>query len=230
MKGKLIVIEGTDGSGKATQVKLLVDRLRKEGQKIFTLAFPQYGKTSAKLIEAYLQGKFGDPREVNPYAASLFYGIDRRDIAAKISSGLTKGETGVLDRYTDSNAGHQGGKIHDPKERDAFLAWLYEVEYRILGVPKPDIVLILHVPVAVTLELIKKRGRQTDGHETDVEHLKNAEASYLQLAQKFPENHKVIECVEDGKMLPPERIHEKVYSIVGPMLAGMPIEPGRLFH
>lgn len=219
MKGKLIVIEGTDGSGKATQTKILAERLKKEGKSVFTLSFPQYGKKSAGLIEEYLNGKYGDPSAVNPYAASLFYSLDRFDATREIRRRLDAGEVVILDRYVDSNVGHQGGKIKDLKERGKFINWLYEIEYGIFEVPKPDLVLILHVPAEIGQKLVQKKqtrnyienGKQ-DRHEADLEHLKNAEASYLWLAKNYPENHRIIECVEDNRLLTPEAISEIVYS------------------
>lgn len=219
-RGKLIVIEGTDGSGKGTQVKLLVERLIKEGYKTATVAFPQYGKKSSGPIEEYLNGKYGRPDEVSPYAASLFYAIDRFDFSKEIQARLNEGYIFILDRYVDSNAGHQGGKIKNPREREKFIEWLYDIEYRILEIPKPDLVIILHVPARIGQKLVAQKqqrlyldGRKKrDGHEADLDHLKNAEASYLWLAKKFPEDHELVECIENNKLLTPEGVHEKVWE------------------
>lgn len=228
IKGKLIVIEGTDGSGKGTQVKLLVERLVREGYKTTTASFPQYGKKSSGPIEEYLNGKYGRPDEISPYAASLFYAIDRFDFSKEIRSRLNEGYLFILDRYVDSNAGHQGGKIKDPREREKFIEWLYEIEYRILGIPKPDMVIILHVPAEIGQKLVAQKqqrlylegNKKRDGHEADLDHLKNAEASYLWLAKKYRKDHQLVECVENGKLLPPEKIHEKVWAAVQIMKGG----------
>lgn len=216
--GKLIVIEGADGCGKKTQTEILTRRLQ-ETRVVTSLSFPQYGKKSAGLVEEYLAGRYGHPSLVSPFAASLFYAVDRFDVARELRAALERGDTVVLDRYVDSNAGHQGGKISDPKERAGFITWLYGMEYGILGVPRPDLVVVLHVPVEITIELMKKRGGKADGHEADIRHLKNAEASYLWLAEQYPDDHKVVECAEGGNILPPEVIAEKVYALVEPFVS-----------
>jgi len=218
MKGKLIVIEGTDGSGKKTQTALLTERLRNGGHKVKTISFPQYGKRSAKKVEDYLAGKFGPPGELDPYKVSPFYAEDRLGAAPEIKKALEAGETVVLDRYIDSNVGHQGGKIADPTEREEFIKWLYDYEYKKLGIPKPDLTLILRVPYKITLKLMEGRGGAKDGHEADKEHLRNAEAAYLWLAAKRPKDHRIIECVRGEEILPPEDIHRMVYEAVNPLL------------
>lgn len=223
--GKLIVIEGTDGSGKKTQTQLLKNRLEKEGQKVATFSFPQYGKKSAMLVEEYLNGKFGKPGEVNPYVASMFYAVDRADLAKEIRNFLNDGYTVILDRYVDSNVGHQGGKIPDLKERAQFLDWLYDLEYRILGIPVPDLVVILHVPPEIGQELVSKKEARDyikegthDGHESDLRHLTGAEGAYLWLAKTRSKDHKLIECVKNGRLMAPEETAEEVYKIVKPAL------------
>lgn len=219
-KGRLIVLEGTDGSGKGTQLKLLAARLEKVKKPVATLAFPQYGQKSAGPIEEYLNGKYGTrPEDVGPYAASLLYAIDRFDAATKIRTWLAQGKTVVLDRYVDSNAGHQGGKIKKPAERKKFLQWLYDIEYRILRIPKPDLVIILHIPAAVSQKLVGHKAKRTylkkgthDLHEANLSYLKDAEQSYLWLAKTHPKEHRMIECLESGELLSPEVIHEKVWN------------------
>ena len=224
--GKLIVLEGTDGSGKGTQVKLLMERLLKEGHRAATTSFPQYGKKSSGPIEEYLNGKYGKPDEVNPYAASLFYAVDRFDLSKEIQKQLDEGHIVILDRYVDSNAGHQGGKIKDPPEREKFIKWLYDTEYGIFGIPRPNLTVILHMPAEIGQRLVLQKqerlylggGKKQDAHEADLEHLKNAEAAYLWLAGKYPEDHVVIECVENGSIFTPEVIHEKVWQAVRSIL------------
>lgn len=220
MSGKLIAIEGTDGSGKATQTKLLVDRLKQNNVSVTTLAFPQYGKKSAGLVEEYLNGKYGTPENVGPFTTSLFYALDRYDASFAIKQELAKGTIVVLDRYVDSNAGHQGGKIANPTQHSHYLEWLYDLEFGILGIPKPDLVMILHVPVEIGNRLIDQKAKREyiqnekirDTHEADLGHLKHAEESYLWLAEHYPENHILIECVEEGKLLSPETIHEEIWN------------------
>ena len=219
--GKLIVLEGVDGSGKGTQAKLLLERLRHEGYQAATAAFPQYGKKSAGIIEEYLNGAYGKPDEISPYASSLFYALDRFDASRGIRQLIADGNAVVLDRYVDSNAGHQGGKIQDMREREAFLSWLYNIEFQILGVPKPDLTIILHVPPEISQQLVARKEARSylshgsqDGHEADLIHLKNAETAYLWLAKKFPQDHILIECVKNSKLLTPQEVHELVWKIV----------------
>ncbi len=217
--GKLVVIEGTDGSGKRTQAALLVQRLIRDRAEVALISFPQYGKKSAGLVEEYLNGAYGPPDAVSPYAASLFYAVDRFDAATKIRALLEAGTAVILDRYVDSNAGHQGGKIKDEAEREKFLSWLYETEYALLGAPRPDIVLLLHVPAAMGQTLVAGKqqrlyiegGKTRDAHEGDLGHLERAEAAYLWLAKQHPETHTIIECVEQGTLLDPKDIHARVY-------------------
>lgn len=221
-KGKLIVIEGTDGSGKKTQTNLLVEKLRSQGFKTRSFAFPQYGLESARMIEGYLNDSFGPADSVNPHAASLFYAIDRFALAKELDKSLKEGFVIILDRYVDSNAGHQGGKIPNPQKRKLFFQWLYDLEYKTLKVPKPNLVIFLHVPAKIGQEFVYKKekrsyikGRKThDGHEVDIKHLKNAEKSYLQLIKQFPKNHAKIECVKNGQILPIEEIHKLIWKTI----------------
>ena len=219
MSGKLIVIEGTDGSGKATQTRILITRLKREGHKVISFSFPQYGKPSAKKVEDYLKGAYGDPTTLDPYVASDFFAKDRLDLAVTIRKYIDAGYLVVLDRYVDSNIGHQGGKIADPQERAKFVEWVYQLEYETNGIPKPDLVIVLRVPAAVAQQRVSQKearqylaGATHDGHESNLRHLENAEAAYLWLVQRYPKNHELIECTVDGVQLPPEKIHEKIYE------------------
>ena len=152
--GKFFVIDGTDGSGKTVQCKLLIERLEKEGYKVKSVDFPQYGQKSAGLVEEYLNGKYG---QVNPYASSIFYAVDRFDASFKIRQWLDEGYVLVCNRYVTANAGHQGGKIHDPVERKKYFDWLLEMEYGTFGIPKPDLNIILHVPAETSQLLVDKK-------------------------------------------------------------------------
>ena len=222
--GKFFVIDGTDGSGKTVQCKLLIERLEKEGYKVKSADFPQYGQKSAGLVEEYLNGKYG---QVNPYASSIFYAVDRFDASFKIRQWLEEGYVVVCNRYVTANAGHQGGKITDPQERKKYFDWLLNLEHSMFGIPKPDINIILHVPAETSQLLVDKKdssvrkyvdGKKRDLHEADMEHLKNAERVYLELADIFP-NTELVECMENKKLLSIEEIHEQVWDIVKNMLA-----------
>ncbi len=217
-RGKLIVIEGTDGTGKKTQTGLLVERLRRDGRCIFTTSFPQYGQKSAGLVENYLAGVYGEADKLDPKIASVFYAVDRFDAARRINAALDQGHDVILDRYVDSNAGHQGGKIADEMDRQSFLHWLYDFEYEVLKVPRPDLVVLLYAPIEVTLKLMAGRKRGKDGHEADSLHLARAADSYLWLAGQYPDDHAVIQCAPEGEILAPEVIQERIYGIVKPLL------------
>ena len=214
-KGIFIVIDGPDGSGKATQTKLLVERLKSLGHKIETISFPQYGQKSAGPLEEYLSGKYGGPDDVGPYKGSIFFAVDRFDASKKIQDWLESGAHVIADRFVGSNMGHQGAKIKDNDERKKFFQWEQGFEHNLLGIPKPDINIILHVPTDITLELLKNRNSkhdlQKDMHEEDPNHLRAAESSYLQMAELF-ENYQLIECTKNNQMLSKEEIHEKIWE------------------
>lgn len=218
-KGRFIVIDGTDGSGKATQTKLLVAELKTGGYPVEMTDFPQYGTKSAGLIEEYLNGKYG---QVGPEAASIFYAIDRFDASFKLRQWLKEGKIVISNRYVTANAGHQGGKISDDFDRLKFFKWLDNLEYNIFGIPKPDLNVILHVPAKMAQKLVDKKssldreyvnGKKRDLHEADIKHLLNAEKVYMEIARLFP-NTKLVECVAGGKLLDPQSVHNKVWELV----------------
>ena len=222
IKGKFIVFEGLDGSGKFTQAKLLAKYLRKKGCKVAMIDFPQYGEKSAGLVENYLTGKYGNPQEVTPYIASIFYAVDRYDASFKIRKWLKEGKIVISDRYVVSNIGYQGGKIKNKKQREKFIKWVYNLEYNIFGIPKPDIVFIFKTSPELARKMApkitdrkkkKKRitylgKRKRDIHEKDLECLSNALDSYLEVAKKFPKDFIIINCMKNNKLLPPLEIHK----------------------
>lgn len=217
-KGKLIVIEGIDGAGKTVQWNLLTKRLEVQGYDVETVDFPQYGRTTAAIIDNYLVREvYGRANDVSPYAASVFYAIDRFDLSFRMRKWLEKGKILVSNRYVPSNGGHQGGKIKDENELRNFLHWLYDLEYKKFGIPVPDINVFLNVPLEISEQLTVPRGKR-DSHEGDPEHLKNAYNSYHAMIREFPEDFAVIECVKDGTLLSPEEIHEKVWKAVSEKL------------
>ena len=219
--GKLIVIEGTDGSGKSTQFRLLTERVAREGHEFQRLVFPQYKEESSALIRMYLGGQFGDkPSDVNAYAASSFYAVDRYASYKKVwGDWYENGGLVLSDRYTTSNAVHQASK--EPVEKQGeFLAWLYEFEYDRLGLPKPDLVIYLDVPTAYTEQLMRSReeatGTHADIHEQDLEYLATCRETGRRAARFY--GWTVIDCVRDGKMRPIEDIHEEIYRHVAERL------------
>ena|SRR3989344_3139145 len=218
-QGYFIVLEGTDGSGKTTQFKLLVNSLRRLGYKVATVDFPQYGKPSAYFVEQYLNGRYGSADKVGPYRASFFYALDRFQATKEIKKRLGQGKIVLSNRFTLSNAGHQGGKINNLSERKKYWQWLFNLEYKILGIPKPDLNILVHMPAAVAQKLVDKktprayiRGKKRDVHEADLKHLKQAEQSFLQVSKMF--KVPVVECYQQQKPLTPKEIHNKVFIIV----------------
>lgn len=219
-RGALIVIEGSDGSGKGTQFKLLIKALKIAGLPVKAIDVPQYGKPSARLVERYLNGYYGkDPKKISAYDASLFYAVDRYELAPRVRKWLKEGKVLVANRYTLSNAAHQGGKITSAKERKKFWDWLFKLEHQLFDIPRPDITIILHMPAKIAQQLILLKeargylkGRKKDIHEADLGHLQASVQAYLELAKKYGFN--VVECVVGGKLLTPQDIHHKLLKTV----------------
>ena len=215
--GKLIVIEGTDGSGKSTQFSLLTRRLAREGRDFRQIVFPQYSEPSSALIRMYLGGEFGShPGDVNAYAASAFFEVDRYASFKKVWGEYYNGGGLVIsDRYTTSNAVHQASK-EPPETRQSFLKWLYEFEYDHLGLPRPDLTLYLDVSTDFTEKLLRAREQDThtqaDIHEQDSEYLTTCRRMGKLAADYY--GWTVISCVRDGKIRSIEDIHEEIYRHV----------------
>lgn len=221
MQGKLIVLEGIDGSGKSTQYELLCARFEQAGIPFHRVIFPRYDQESSALIRMYLGGKFGKkPSDVNPYSASTFYAVDR--YASFRTDWMEYYHNGGLilsDRYTTSNAVHQGSKLPD-NELAAFFDWLYDFEFHLLELPRPDLVLYLDVDIDTSLAHMQARQARThtdgDIHETDVAYLKNCIR-----AGRFAAEHlgwRRINCLSDGRMRGMEDIHEDIYRAVQEVL------------
>ena len=229
-KGKFFVFEGIDGCGKATQTKLLADYFIKNGFAVEKIDFPQHGERSAAMVDDYLTGKYGSSAEVDPHIASIFYAIDRYDASFKIKKWLDEGKVVVSDRYLVSNIGHQGGKIIQNKDEwKKYVSWLYDLEYGIFKIPKPDYTFILKTSPDFSLKLahnITDKDKQDrrkaylgdsqtqDIHEKDKSHLTNALSSYLMAAEEFPEDFKVIECLNNDILLSSQEIHQKIIKLV----------------
>ena len=219
--GKLIVIEGTDGSGKSTQFKLLTSRLEAENRAFQKLVFPQYAEPSSALIRMYLGGEFGTrPSDVNAYAASAFYAVDRYASFKKVwGQWYEDGGLIVSDRYTTSNAVHQASKEPVQKQRE-FLKWLYDFEYTKLGLPCPDLIIYLDVPTDFTEAMMRRREADTnthaDIHEQDLSYLATCRAAGKAAAEYY--GWTVIQCVKDGVMRSIEDIHEEIYRHVAACL------------
>lgn len=227
-RGKFIIFEGIDGSGKSTQAKMLANHLKRNGCKIEFIDFPQHGKKSAGLVDEYLTGKYGTSAEVSPFQASIFYACDRYDASFIIRDWLRNGKIVIADRYIGSNIGHQGGKIKNKKEWKRYLNWLYDLEYRIFKIPKPDTTFILRVSPKIAQSLsgkikdkekkAKKRlylgKKKQDIHEKDLNHLINTERSYLAAAREYPRDFIVVNCMDKNRLLSPEEIHKEIWKII----------------
>ena len=215
--GKLIVFEGTDGSGKSTQFELLAKRLEAEQIGFQRLRFPQYEEPSSALIRMYLSGAFGDdPEAVNAYAASTFYAVDRYASYQCVWKDYYQGGGLVVsDRYTTSNAVHQGSKVPEG-ERAEFFRWLYDLEYDRMGLPRPDLVVLLDMPVELSEQLMRKReqstGTHADIHERNEDYLKKCRDVALHAAKYY--GWRTVSCAKDGAIRGVEDIHEEVYAIV----------------
>ena len=222
MKGRLIVIEGTDGSGKSTQFARLCQRAEQEGHPFQRLVFPQYQEPSSALIRMYLDGQFGSrPGDVNPYAASAFYAVDRYASWKKVWQGhYEAGGLVLADRYTTSNAVHQTSKL-PVAEREEFLTWLSEFEYDRMGLPAPDLVIFLDMPTEKAVEMLRQREENTntkaDIHETDTAYLADCRQAAIQAAETY--GWKRISCLnEQGELRPIEEIHQEIWQAAEPLL------------
>ena len=217
-KGKLLVLEAGDGSGKATQTKMLRERLVAESRCVRQVEFPDYASPSSALVRMYLGGDFGErASEVNAYAASAFFAVDRyASFQTKWRADLEAGAIILADRYTTANMVHQAVKIEDAAEREAFLAWLEDFEYEKLALPRPDLVLFLDMDPAVSRRLIAVRaaasGVAQDIHERDEDYLVRCHRASVNLAARC--GWQRIRCSEAGEPLSREAVHEKIYEAV----------------
>lgn len=217
MKGKLIVLEGTDGSGKATQTELLYQWLKAQGYACRKVDFPRYKEESSALIRLYLGGAFGTKAsDVNAYAASTFYAVDRyASYRQDWGAFYEDGGIVVADRYTTSNAVHQAAKL-PAQEREDYLDWLYEFEFERMGLPKPDLVFYLDVPAELSQRLLHRRqeqtGTQADLHEQDLEYLRHCRENGCQVARKL--GWRRIACNAGETMRTVEQIHQEIVAAV----------------
>ena len=217
MMGKLIVLEGTDGSGKSTQFRLLTEHLTRDNRQFEKLVFPQYAEPSSALIRMYLGGEFGShPSDVNAYAASTFFAVDRYASYKKVwGSWYESGGLVLSDRYTTSNAVHQASKMA-LAEQGEFLRWLEDFEYRRLGLPRPDLVIYLDVPTEMTTLLLRFREAATnthaDIHEQDTVYLAHCRETGRAAAAYY--GWQVVQCVQGDRLRTPEEIHQEIYRLV----------------
>jgi len=215
--GKLVVFEGIDGSGKSTQFELLCGRFADEGRDFMRVRFPRYDKPSSALLKMYLDGEFGDdPDAVNAYAASSFYAVDR--FASYIQDWRRYYESGGLvltDRYTTSNALHQGAKM-PPESRGHFFKWLYNYEFNLIGLPAPDLVIFMNIEAEQAARRLQYRQAETyttgDIHEKDKSYLEKCVQCGKQAALLY--DWRTVNCIEKERERTEDEIHAEVYNIV----------------
>lgn len=222
--GKIIVIEGTDSSGKETQTKILYERLKKEGYNIKSISFPNYKSDSSLFVRKYLNGEYGkDVDEIDPYIISTFYALDRYETFNKgIQEFYDKGGIVIADRYTTSNMVHQASKIYSESEKDKYLEWVMEYEYGIFKLPIPNKVIFLDLPTEISNRLISKRVNKIDGskvkdiHERSKEYLERSYNNAKYIANKY--KWETVECSYKGEILGEHIIADKIYNEVKKIL------------
>src|SRR4051794_14665998 len=217
--GRLLALEGIDGSGKGTQAALLAERARAEGRTVATLSFPTYdGNPFADAIADYLNGAFGTADEVHPELAALLYAADRFHARPRLVDALAAHDLVVCDRYVASNAAHQGAKLQG-EDRTRLLDWLDAVEYGEFALPRPDVVVLLDTPVAVARTLVSRKGSreyttlEADIHEGDAEHTRATREVYLELAERG--SWRVVStATDDGELREVDAIAEEIWESV----------------
>lgn len=220
-KGKLIVIDGGDGSGKTSQAKLLIEYMKKNRVPHKYFDFPQYylsfhGNTVAK----FLRGEFGSISETSPYLSSLAYALDRASAKELMQERLQEGDILIANRYATSNMAHQGAKFKSKGEQEEYLKWVLELEYKVHRIPREDLVIYLHLPWNYSVKLSDKRQKQKylknkekDIHEGDIEYQKKVEQMYLNLSKRY-HHWVIIECVENGALLSEKKIQKKILKVL----------------
>ncbi len=223
-RGVFIVIEGTDGSGKGTQFALLSEQLTEAGHDVALFDFPQYEQGSSYFVKKYLNGDYGKADDVGPYTGSLFYALDRYDASAAINEALEAGKVVLANRFTASNMAHQGTKFDSAEQRRGYFIWLDNLEFETLGIPRPDLNIVLRVPADVAQRLVDQKSernytdKKRDIHEADLSHLERAVEVYDDLCQLFPKDFSRIDCVRSGELLSIADVNKLVSGKVQPLL------------
>lgn len=226
--GLFIVLEGTDGSGKGTQFKMLFERLVAAGYDVETFDFPQYDKPSSFFVREYLNGKYGSAEQVGPYTGSLFYALDRYEAATDIQAALAKGKVVLCNRFTGSNMAHQGTKFENIEERRGYFIWLDNLEFVMLKIPRPTKSFVLRVPADIAQGLVDQKeardytDKKRDLHEADLNHLARSVEVYDDLCQLFPKDFQRIDCVRGGQLMSRETINNVLWETLQPMLPPKP--------
>lgn len=223
-RGTFIVLEGTDGSGKAMQLQLLAEQLQEAGHDVAVFDFPQYDEPSSYFVKRYLNGDYGTAAQIGPYTGALFYALDRYDVADKIRNAINDGKIVLANRYSASSMAHQGAKFDNAEQRRGYFIWLDNLEFETLKIPRPDLNIVLRVPAEIAQGLVDEKGERSytdkkrDIHEADLDHLRLAVAVYDDLCQLFPKDFARIDCVRSGRLLNIETINKLVGEKVAPLL------------
>lgn len=216
--GTFIVLEGSDGSGKTTQFRLLAERLKAVGHDVEIYKFPQYEQASSYFVRQYLEGQYGPADSVSPYAAAIFYALDRYEAAPHIRKSLQQGKIVLSDRYAGANMAHQGAKFASPSEQRGFFMWADSLEFQLLGIPRPSLNIFLQVPAIISKQLIDKRASASDlkldEHEKNFEHLEQTIAAYGLLCRLFPKDFREINCLQDGQLLGIVEINDRIWETI----------------
>ncbi|MEO8863172.1 MAG: FAD-dependent thymidylate synthase [Candidatus Saccharimonadales bacterium] len=229
--GMFFVIEGTDGSGKGTQVAKLVERLKSEGYDVAMFDFPQYSQPSSFFVKEYLNGKYGTADEVGPYTGSLFYALDRYQASESIREALAAGKIVIANRFTGSNMAHQGTKFEHAEHRRGYFIWLDNLEFEMLKIPRPTKSIVLRVPAEIAQGLVDQKedrsytDKKRDIHEADLNHMKRSVEVYDDMCQLFPRDFTRIDCVRDDELLSIESIANLLWQTIEPML---PVKPKKI--
>lgn len=217
-RGTFIVIEGSDGSGKGTQFKIIAERLKAEGHDVAMYDFPQYDQESSYFVRKYLNGNYGSADELGAYTPSLFFALDRFQASQSIKKDLEAGKVVLSNRFIGANLAHQGQKIDDETERTKYYDWLYDLEFNILGIPKPDVNIVLLVPAKIAQKLVDLKearsytDKKRDIHEADLNHLTRAVAAYEKLCEQFPEQFTAIQGTKNGELLTIPEVTELIWN------------------
>jgi thymidylate synthase ThyX/thymidylate kinase len=228
MAGKFFVIEGTDGSGKGTQFKIISDWLSGQGYQVATFDFPQYNQESSYFVKKYLNGQYGSANEVGPYKASLFYALDRYEASADIIQALSEDKIVLANRYVASNMGHQGTKFNDANERHRYYLWLDKLEFETLNIPRPDMNFVLSMPANIAQQFVDQKqqrnytDKKRDLHEADLMHLQKAVEVYDELCQLFPNNFTKIDCTKNTEILSINDVTKLLQENIMPLLPNQP--------
>jgi len=216
--GLFLCLEGSDGTGKGTQHELLVNRLIEENYDVLQLDFPQYGQPSAELAELYLNNTFGNAVDLHPKLASLCFAVDRLEAKDRIIQAKQLGSIVLANRFSASNMAHQAAKFDLRQDRVDFFNWLHNWEHDIMGIPEPDQYLLLRLPAAIAQQRVLQKQQRSytdsklDGHEADLAYLKRAENTYQDLADTFPDNFIVVDCVDGDYEKSASEIHEEIWQ------------------